>query len=224
MADTEPAVERCLEQSEQLVTVLERLQRKDLEPGTWDEDIDDFMTHMLALQDAETDLYEAVLGQRSGKGRIRAYLRQHQGDVVTSEELSRVSGIKEFARRVRELRNEEGFVIDTTRTRADLGPHEYVFVEVRDTASKSRISAGTREAYLDDHPACERCGFDPSEHNEAAGEKRYLEVDHIEPYTEFADSDAANAFENLQTLCNHCHTSKGTADNMWNRRGSDDQE
>jgi 5-methylcytosine-specific restriction endonuclease McrA len=218
MASSDESVERCLDRAEEIVAVVDELQEESRGTNEWSDTLDEFIERVLAFKSAEKDLYASVLGESSGKGRIREFLKRHRGDVVTSEQLARVSGIKEYARRVRELRNEEGFVIDSTRTRADLGPHEYVLVEVRDVEKKSRITAETREAYLDEHGACERCGFDPSEHNEVVGEKRFLEVDHIEPFSEFSDSDAANAFENLQTLCNVCHDSKGTADNMWNRR------
>lgn len=218
MCPSDDKVQKTLSRARELVHSLEELEGTDVQPGAWNSRLDDFLHSVLELKDAEKELYAAALDESSGKGRIREYLKQHEGEVVTSEELSRVSGIKEFARRIRELRNEEGFVIDSTRTHADLGSHEYIFVEIRDQQRKSRLHGAIREAYLDEHPACERCGFNPKEHNEAVGEKRFLEVDHIDPYSEFDNSDEANDFDNLQTLCNVCHNSKGTSDNMWNRR------
>lgn len=223
MSSPDKEVTKCLEQVRVIESILEELEEEHLQSGEWPPELDAFLQNVLEFKAAEKDLYEAALGESSGKGRIKEYLSQHQGEVVTSEELSRVSGIKEFARRVRELRNERGFVIDSTRTRADLGPHEYVFVEIREQQEKSRIDGATRNEYLKENPACEHCGFNPQEHNDVVGEKRYLEVDHIKPYSDFKSPKKANSFNNLQTLCNVCHRSKGTADNMWNQRNDEDE-
>ena len=53
-------------------------------------------------------------GRKPGPGartRIRRYLEERVGEVVYGEELAAVAGISEWARRVRELR-EEGLVIE----------------------------------------------------------------------------------------------------------------
>lgn len=42
----------------------------------------------------------------SGRTRILHYLQQRENEVVTGEELSRVAGIRDWARRVRELRKD----------------------------------------------------------------------------------------------------------------------
>lgn len=47
----------------------------------------------------------------AGKDRILAYLRAHVGQVVSTDELMVVAGIGDYARRVRELRTEEGWPI-----------------------------------------------------------------------------------------------------------------
>jgi hypothetical protein len=48
---------------------------------------------------------------RGGKSAILAYLRAHIGSWVSGDELREVSGIQEWARRVRELRLEDGYRI-----------------------------------------------------------------------------------------------------------------
>lgn len=53
----------------------------------------------------------ATGGQLSGRERILAYLRRFTGLVIDGDELMIVSGISEYARRVRELRVEEGWPI-----------------------------------------------------------------------------------------------------------------
>ncbi len=60
------------------------------------------------------------------KGRLLAYLKLKQGQIVDKDELSGVSGIHEWARRVRELRVEEGWRISSDQTRHDLKPGQYV--------------------------------------------------------------------------------------------------
>ena len=49
----------------------------------------------------------------SARGRILAYLRRFPGQVIDGDELMVVSGISEYARRVRELRVQEGWPIST---------------------------------------------------------------------------------------------------------------
>jgi hypothetical protein len=67
------------------------------------------------------------LGLPSGaKPRLLRYLRATQGKVVDKDELSGVSGIHEWARRIRELRVEEGWPISSNENRPDLRPGQYV--------------------------------------------------------------------------------------------------
>ena len=93
------------------------------------------------------DLGSSVVGgeQTSAKDRIRAYLRSNVGQVVSSEELALAGGIQEHARRIRELRVEEGFRIFSgyairemredesgqgVETRLpDMSPDEYLLLE-----------------------------------------------------------------------------------------------
>lgn len=60
------------------------------------------------------------------RARILQYLMVTAGKVVEKEELSGVSGIYEWARRVRELRLEEGWPISSNENRIDLKPGQYV--------------------------------------------------------------------------------------------------
>lgn len=80
------------------------------------------------VSDAVTQLRLAVLRaypsrqQRQNRGqgaqsRILGYLVAHIGEWVSGEELSAVSGIQEWARRVRELRVEDGYDIEESNGR-----------------------------------------------------------------------------------------------------------
>ena len=58
---------------------------------------------------------------------LREYFLAHIGTVLSSDELQKVSGgASEWGRRVRELRNEEGYQILTDHDRSDLKPGEYL--------------------------------------------------------------------------------------------------
>jgi hypothetical protein len=58
-------------------------------------------------------LLKVLRGKQSGRSVILALLKDAAPDAVTTDELRYASGIQEFARRIRELR-EEGFAIRPT--------------------------------------------------------------------------------------------------------------
>jgi len=61
------------------------------------------------------------------KGRLIKYLLDNVGQILTTEELAYVAKAKEFGRRIRELRTEEGYSISTRFTgRPDLKMGEYI--------------------------------------------------------------------------------------------------
>ena len=62
-------------------------------------------------------------GSAGSKQLILEFLLAHMGRVVSSEEIRAASGnVSEWARRLRELRNEEGYRILSHRDRSDLKP------------------------------------------------------------------------------------------------------
>lgn len=68
------------------------------------------------------------MSEPSAKSKIKAFLRGNVGVVVDNKQLNDVAGITEWARRVRELRDEEGWPILTHHDRDDLKPGQYVLV------------------------------------------------------------------------------------------------
>lgn len=211
--DFEEAYEDVLREARTVVDELEAIDPKEVNRENWENRLEDYMEAMEGLDECRPDLYAAIFQETSGKGRIREYLRDKVGEPVRSERLARISGISQYARRVRELRNEEGFVIDSTRTRSELGQNDYFVVEIQDVEEKSRISAQARFEQLKRQGSCEICGRD-AEHPDV----RYMEVDHIESFVDYDDPDAVNAPDNLRTLCNECHHGKSASDNIANRR------
>ncbi len=62
------------------------------------------------------------------RGKLRAFFETNVGKIVTSIQLREAAGsdVSEWARRVRELRNEVGMQILTHNDRSDLKPNEYI--------------------------------------------------------------------------------------------------
>lgn len=178
--------------------------------------LEEFLDAMQSIVSSEKELYETLFNSESAKERIAMYLKHRQRQPVKSAELARIAGIKDYTRRIRELRNERGFIIATSRTNAELAADEYVLVEVRDVEDKRRLDSSTRDDYIEEQSSCEKCGFDPQEHNsDDIDGNRYLEVDHIKAYENFDSAEEANDKSNLQTLCNVCHNSKGANNSRW---------
>lgn len=65
-------------------------------------------------------------GSKTSNGartKLRLFFLNHVGEVLEAEQLRTVAGgISEWARRIRELRTEEGYQILTHNDRADLKP------------------------------------------------------------------------------------------------------
>lgn len=61
---------------------------------------------------------------RAGKPRILAFLRENVGEIVTSDELQVVAGIKDYPRRIRELRVEDGWPIVSGASRTSMAMEE----------------------------------------------------------------------------------------------------
>ena len=62
------------------------------------------------------------------KAKLRAFFLDHIGQVIDSKMLQQVTGSSEWARRVRELRNEEGYQILTHKDRSELKPGQYLLL------------------------------------------------------------------------------------------------
>lgn len=136
---------------------------------------------------------------------LRDYFLANIGRVLDSEELRAASGgISEWARRIRELRNEEGFQILTHNDRSDLKPGQYVLLTAKpEPAFERGISKETRAIVLDRNGfTCQMCGagagephpFDPSR-------KTRLHLGHIIDKTMGGSDDPSN----LRAVCSVCN-------------------
>lgn len=144
----------------------------------------------------------------AARDRIREYLEQHVGKVVTTKTLRRVGGISEYARRIRELRDEEGMQILSHRDRDDLKPGEYVLVSLmRRPVMERDISPQLRNEILERNGyTCQHCGSGPGDPDPThPGRKLRLQIDHEIPLTQGGTNDK----DNLRVLCSACNQARG---------------
>jgi len=140
----------------------------------------------------------------SVKDKIIEYFRKNVGEQITGEELKYLAkDKKEWARRVRELRTEEGWPVATKNSgRLDLPVGVYVLEEDRQAYEHDRaIPDPVRIEVLErDGFACVECGWtramlsrdDP---------RKMLELHHRHHHKDGGE----NTVENLVTLCNVHH-------------------
>jgi len=124
---------------------------------------------------------------------------------MDSDELRAVAGgITEWARRVRELRNEEGYQIQTHNDRSDLKPGQYFLEDPRPQPAFERsISKESRAFVLDRNGfTCQMCGAVAGEpHPYDPSRKTRLHMGHIMDKSQGGTDDSAN----LRALCSICN-------------------
>jgi 5-methylcytosine-specific restriction endonuclease McrA len=142
------------------------------------------------------------------KERIRQFLLANIGKVVTSNQIRDAIGthVTEWARRVRELREDEHWPILTNNDRADLKPGEYLLKESpppKPAVSFSRpISAKLRAEVLDRNGfTCQMCGLTPGEIDPSTGRKVRLHIGHIKDKS----LGGKDELSNLRALCSTCN-------------------
>ena len=139
----------------------------------------------------------------STKSKILEYLKKNIGKQVTGEELSALTKTKEWARRVRELRTEEGWPIVTKNAgREDLPVGVYLLESDRQAHAHDRkIPDPVRVNVLTrDHFRCTKCGWS-RDMLSPDDPRKMLELHHIHQHKD----GGSNTAENLITLCNVCH-------------------
>ncbi|MEO0414728.1 MAG: HNH endonuclease, partial [Verrucomicrobiota bacterium] len=141
----------------------------------------------------------------SARKKLRAHFLANIGVVLESDDLRIISGnISEWARRVRELRNEEGFKILTHNDRADLKPGQYLLEDPKPEPSFERtISKETRAFVLDRNGfTCQMCGAVAGEpHPFDASRKTRLHIGHVIDHSK----GGTDAPSNLRALCSVCN-------------------
>ena len=148
------------------------------------------------------------MASQRGKG-ARAKLRVHflanAGRIMDSEELRGISGnASEWARRVRELRTEEGYQILTHNDRSDLTPGQYLLLDAKPAPAFERgVSKETRAFVLDRNGfTCQMCGAVAGEwHPFDSSRKTRLQIGHIIDKSMGGGDEASN----LRAQCSVCN-------------------
>jgi 5-methylcytosine-specific restriction endonuclease McrA len=142
------------------------------------------------------------------KERIRQFFLVNVGRVVTSIEIRDAvgSGVSEWARRLRELREDEGWPILSHNDNAGLKPGQYLLKEAPLEKSgvifSRNISKKLRAEVLDRNGfTCQMCGLTPGEIDPETERKVRLHIGHI------VDKSLGGKEElsNLRTLCSTCN-------------------
>lgn len=137
--------------------------------------------------------------------KLRAFILANVGRVLNSEELREAANNKnEWARRVRELRTEEGYQILTHNDRADLRPGQYLLLDPKPIPAFARgISKETRAFVLDRNGfTCQMCGAVAGEvHPYDETRKTRLHIGHIVDKSMGGSDEASN----LRAICSVCN-------------------
>jgi hypothetical protein len=142
--------------------------------------------------------------RKGSRALLRAHFLANIGRVMHSDELREVAGISEWARRVRELRNEEGYLILTHNDRNDLKPGEYLLESPKPQPAFERsISKELRALVLDRNGfTCQMCGAVAGEsHPYDETRKTRLHLGHIVDKSQGGKDEASN----LRALCSVCN-------------------
>lgn len=146
------------------------------------------------------------MAELKGKRGIAAYLAARVGQVIHNSELYEASGRQsEYTRRIRELRSEDGWDIQTHYDAADLKQDEYRLASSppenplpkfkRGISQRLRAQALARDGFT-----CQMCGAAAGD-MDARGRRVRLQVDHIKNKNE----GGADSLGNLRTLCAECN-------------------
>lgn len=150
--------------------------------------------------------------QRGGaRGKLRAHFLANIGRIMDSEELRAVGDNQsEWARRVRELRTEEGYLILTHNDRSELKPGQYLLENPKPQPAFERaISKETRAFVLDRNGfTCQMCGAVAGEpHPYDTIRKTRLHLGHIIDKSMGGTDDPSN----LRAICSVCNEGASNA-------------
>lgn len=136
---------------------------------------------------------------------ILEFFLKNLGVVLESRQIQEASGgAVEWARRVRELRNEEGYQILSHKDRADLKPNQYLLeTEKRLPAFGRNISKETRAWVLERNGyTCQMCGVAAGDPDPFGSSRTVrLTMGHIIDKSKGGDDSA----QNLRSVCTNCN-------------------
>jgi len=142
---------------------------------------------------------------QGARAKLRMCFLANIGRVMDSKELRKASGnISEWARRVRELRTEEGYLILTHNDRSSLRPGQYLLETATPVPAFERgISKEIRAFVLDRNGfTCQMCGAVAGEsHPYDPSRKTRLQIGHTIDKSMGGSDDSTN----LRAICSVCN-------------------
>jgi hypothetical protein len=145
-----------------------------------------------------------LMAKQGSRAKLRSHFLENIGRIMGSDELRSVAGVSEWARRIRELRDEEGYQILTHNDRSNLKPGEYLLETAeRQPAFARVISKETRSFVLDRNGfTCQMCGAVASEpHPYDPNKLTRLHIGHIIDKSMGGTDDPSN----LRAICSVCN-------------------
>ena len=143
--------------------------------------------------------------RKGSKQLILDYFLANLGTILESRDIHTASGgAVEWARRVRELRNEEGYQILSHKDRADLKPNQYLLeTSKRTPAFKRNISKETRAWVLERNGyTCQMCGVAAGDPDPIGSDRTVrLTMGHIIDKSKGGDDTP----QNLRAICTNCN-------------------
>lgn len=138
---------------------------------------------------------------KSARERLKEHFRANVGRVINGRELADVAGISSWARRVRELREDEGMQISSHLDRADLRPGQYVLesLDIRPAEAPRVVGRALRLEVIErDGFTCRKCGRSQGDEDPTnLGRPISLYIDHIDP-------SGPTVASNLEVVCSVC--------------------
>lgn len=142
--------------------------------------------------------------RKGSKAKLLDHFLANIGRVLSSDELREASGASEWGRRLRELRDEEGWQILSHNDRASLKPGEYILETIKRKPAFARtMSKELRARILERNGyTCQMCGFaagdlDPYNENRTIR----LTIGHIIE----KDKGGTDEASNLRAVCSNCN-------------------
>ena len=136
---------------------------------------------------------------------ILEFFLHNIGHVLESRDIQLASGgAVEWARRVRELRNEDGYQILSHKDRADLKPNQYLLETIKRVPAFARsISKETRAWVLERNGhTCQMCGVAAGDPDPLRGNRTVrLTMGHILDKSKGGD----DLPQNLRAVCTNCN-------------------
>jgi hypothetical protein len=145
------------------------------------------------------------MARQGSRHRILSFLLANIGRVLESKEIQEASGwVAEWGRRLRELRDEEGYQILSHKDRAELKPGQYLLLtDKRRPVLPREISKETRAYVLDRNGyTCQSCGLaagDPDPYD--TSRKVRLVMGHIIDKSKGGSDNPGN----LRATCTNCN-------------------